>query len=123
MKNIVTVIIIFLAGIYAGAQGIDSKQFHEYRDNLQNAYQRFTAEKQGRVVFLGGSITHNPGWRDSVCVYLQKRFPETTFDFINAGIPSMGSTPGAFRFSRDVLKNGRGRTQNQLAATRVPNSV
>ncbi len=63
-------------------------------------------KKHGRVVFLGGSITHNPGWRDSVCNYLTHKFPETKFDFINAGIPSMGSTPGAFRFERDVLKNG-----------------
>jgi hypothetical protein len=38
---------------------------------------------------------------------LQSLFPETTFDFINAGISSTGSTPGAFRFQRDVLKNGK----------------
>ena len=55
---------------------------------------------------MGGSITHNPGWRDSVVNYLQQEFSDTDFDFINAGIPSMGSTPGAFRFRRDVLKNG-----------------
>lgn len=107
MKNMIIILVMFLTGMYAGAQGVDSKQFHEYRGNLNNAYKRFATEKEGRVVFLGGSITHNAGWRDSVSAYLQRRFPETRFDFINAGIPSMGSTPGAFRFSRDVLKNGR----------------
>ncbi len=89
------------------AQKLDSREFHNYRRNLKNSYLKFQNEKEGRVVFLGGSITFNPGWRDSVCHYLQQKFPETKFDFINAGIPSMGSTPGAFRFKRDVLKNGR----------------
>ena len=60
----------------------------------------------GRVAFLGGSITYNPGWREMVCDYLQKRFPQTTFQFINAGIPSTGSTPGAMRLVRDVLSKG-----------------
>lgn len=87
------------------AQKLDSEAFHTHRRNLKNSFLKFQNEKKGRVVFLGGSITHNPGWRDSVCAYLQRRFPETTFDFINAGIPSMGSTPGAFRFSRDVLSH------------------
>ncbi len=88
------------------AQKLNSDAFHIHRCSLKNSFLKFQNEKKGRVVFLGGSITHNPGWRDSVCAYLQRRFPETTFDFINAGIPSMGSTPGAFRFSRDVLAHG-----------------
>ena len=36
----------------------------------------------------------------------KRRFPETEFDFINAGIPSTGSTPGAFRLMRDVFGHG-----------------
>ncbi|MEZ5105938.1 MAG: GDSL-type esterase/lipase family protein [Draconibacterium sp.] len=88
------------------AQKLDSEEFHIHRSDLNHSFQKFQKEKSGRVVFLGGSITHNPGWRDSVCRFLQQKFPETNFDFINAGIPSMGSTPGAFRFERDVLKNG-----------------
>ena len=64
-------------------------------------------EKKGRVAFLGGSITFNPGWRDSVCNYIQKRFPETSFEFINAGIPSFGSLPDAFRVYKDILSKGR----------------
>lgn len=89
------------------AQKPDSKNYHNYRGNLNHSFEKFNSEKNGRVVFLGGSITHNGGWRDSVCQFLQRKFPETKFDFINAGIPSMGSTPGAFRFTRDVLKNGK----------------
>ena len=106
MKKVLLVVLILLSSIFVNAQNIDSGDFHVHRNNLKNPFLRFTFEKKGRIVFLGGSITHNPGWRDSVCHYFQQKFPETEFDFINAGIPSMGSTPGAFRFEQDVLKNG-----------------
>ena len=76
------------------------------RGGLRNCRQKFEREKTGRVAFLGGSITAAAGWRDQVCADLKRRFPETQFDFINAGIPSLGSTPGAFRFQRDVLGHG-----------------
>jgi pimeloyl-ACP methyl ester carboxylesterase/lysophospholipase L1-like esterase len=78
-----------------------------YRGNLENSRLKFEKEKTGRVVFLGGSITANKGWRDLVAADLQKRFPGTVFEFINAGIPSLGSTPGSMRFSRDVLSKGK----------------
>lgn len=109
MKSIefyfLSVIFIFLYSV-SGGQKLDSKNYHTIRESLTNSAVKFEKEKQGRVVFLGGSITYNPGWRDSVCNFIQQKFPDTHFDFINAGIPSMGSTPGAFRFENDVLKNG-----------------
>lgn len=86
---------------------LDSKNYQTFRSKLHNAQIVFEREKKGRVAFLGGSITANGGWRDSICAYLQKRFPETQFEFIAAGIPSFGSTPGAFRFERDVLTKGK----------------
>lgn len=86
---------------------LDSRNYHTMRNKLHNAQMVFEREKKGRVAFLGGSITQGGGWRDSICDYLQKRFPETKFEFIAAGISSMGSTPGAFRFERDVLAKGR----------------
>jgi sialidase-1 len=103
---ILFLLMTFLA-LFSNAQKLDSKSYHTIRGNLNNSVIKFEKEKVGRVVFLGGSITYNSGWRDSVCNFLQQRFPDTGFDFINAGIPSMGSTPGAFRFERDVLKNGK----------------
>jgi lysophospholipase L1-like esterase/pimeloyl-ACP methyl ester carboxylesterase len=86
---------------------LDSRAYQILRNKMHNAQIVFEREKKGRVAFLGGSITANSGWRDSICAYLQKRFPETKFEFIAAGIPSMGSTPGAFRFERDVLGKGK----------------
>jgi len=85
---------------------LNSSDYHQIRRGLKNCHIKFEKEKVGRVAFLGGSITYNPGWRDSVCLYLEKRFPETEFEFIAAGIPSMGTTPAAFRLERDVLSKG-----------------
>ena len=83
------------------------QDYFELRDGLSRAMQVFESTGRGRVAFLGGSITYNPGWRNSVCDYLRQRFPDTEFDFVAAGIPSTGSTPGAFRLHRDVLAKGR----------------
>ncbi len=108
MKNLILIfILLFLSIQITKAQKLDSKTYHTQRGTLKNSFLKFEKEKKGRVAFLGGSITYNPGWRDSICSFLQQRFPETEFDFISAGIPSMGSTPGAFRFERDVLLNGQ----------------
>jgi len=85
----------------------DYDKFHyNLRHGLTNCRLKFQRNKQGRAAFLGGSITYNSGWRNMICRYLQQRFPQTEFDFIAAGIPSTGSTPGAFRLVRDVFKNG-----------------
>jgi lysophospholipase L1-like esterase len=97
--------ILFFAHASA-AQNLNLEEFHVHRGSLRSSMLKFENEKQGRIVFLGGSITFNGGWSDSVMSFIQKKYPDTAFDFINAGIPSMGSTSGAFRFQRDVLKNG-----------------
>ncbi|MFT7630974.1 MAG: sialidase-1, partial [Mariniblastus sp.] len=82
------------------------KDYHAVRGALDNCRLKFETMKQGRVVFLGGSITTMKGWRDLTADYLQSKFPETKFEFIDAGISSTGSTPGAFRLLRDAFANG-----------------
>ncbi|MDD4992777.1 MAG: SGNH/GDSL hydrolase family protein [Paludibacter sp.] len=86
---------------------IKRDSYIETRGGLTNSYLQFTKNKTGRVAFLGGSITAMSGWREKVCNYLTKRFPDTKFEFIQAGIPSTGSTPGAFRLEKDVLSKGK----------------
>lgn len=63
-------------------------------------------KEKATVAFLGGSITAGAGWRDHVQAYLQHEYPNVEFTFLNAGIPSLGSVPHSFRFSRDVFKAG-----------------
>ncbi|WP_031528383.1 SGNH/GDSL hydrolase family protein [Dyadobacter crusticola] len=88
------------------AKPLPHEPYMEVNAGLKNAFEKFKTTRKGTVAFLGGSITHNPGWRNKTSQYLQERFPDTEFTFIAAGIPSLGSTPHAFRFSRDVLSKG-----------------
>lgn len=60
-------------------------------------------DKEVNIVFLGGSITYNPGWRNHLEAYFTSRFPDTKLNFLAAGIPSLGSVAHAFRYQRDVL--------------------
>ena len=80
--------------------------YFELRDGLANSRRTFERTHAGRVVFLGGSITAGGAWRQHTCDYLTKKFPGTKFEFINAGIGSLGSVPHAFRLERDVFSHG-----------------
>lgn len=99
-----TVCCLFVAICLASAAE-DLHDFSVLRDGLANSRARFAAGT-GRVAFLGGSITDMPGWKDQVQRDLARRFPTTRFDMIVVGIPSLGSTPHAFRFTRDALRTG-----------------
>ena len=71
------------------------------------AHSRLAFERgQGRVAFIGGSITEMEGYRPLVMDSLRKRFPDTRFDVVSAGVASTCSTTGAFRFKEDVLDKG-----------------
>lgn len=83
------------------------KQCIHQRGSLANSYLKFVKEKKGCVAFLGGSITEMRGWRDMVKEDLKQRFPGTAFEFIDAGLPSAGTTPHSFRFENDVLEKGK----------------
>jgi lysophospholipase L1-like esterase len=85
---------------------LNPSAYHYIRGGLKNSFIKFEQKKKVRVAFLGGSITYNGGWRDSLMQYMQKRFPETEFEFIAAGIPSFGSTEDVFRMKRDILSKG-----------------
>ena len=105
-----TLLILLLPSVAQAEYDPDTlPQGHEYftlRDGLSNCQLKFEREKTGRIAFLGGSITASKGWRDGVISYFQKRFPETKFDFISAGISSLGSVPHAFRLEQDILSRG-----------------
>lgn len=81
----------------------DSLRFIHFRGNFNNSAIKFMHTGKGSVAFLRGSITHMNGWRNLVMEYIQKKFPNTEFEFINAGIFSTGSVPGAFSLQRDVF--------------------
>ncbi len=74
------------------------------RGTLTNSRNTFLSKKKGRVAFIGGSITQMNGYRPMIAADLQKRFPESKFQFVNAGISSTCSTTGAFRMQEHVLE-------------------
>lgn len=76
------------------------------RDGLPNSAAKFLRERTGHVAFLGGSITQMNGWSKLIEEDLCARFPETEFQFNNAGIGGTNSTFGVFRFDDDVLAKG-----------------
>jgi sialidase-1 len=88
---------------YPVAHLLEASNYISVRSGLHNSFLKFKKEKKGTVAFMGGSITENPGWRDKVCKYLAESFPETNFTFMNGGISSTGSIPGAFRLENDIL--------------------
>lgn len=93
----------FLNLTIAGAQIAENTVL---RGSYGNSQYVFETAGQGRVAFLGGSITEMDGYRPMVCEYLQKRFSKTEFDFVAAGISSTCSDTGAFRLESDVLSHG-----------------
>lgn len=77
------------------------------RGSLQNSFVKFEKDRKGRVAFFGGSITEMNGWRNMIKQTLTQRFPYTDFEWVEAGIGSTGTTPGAFRLQHDVLSKGK----------------
>ncbi|MCB9922520.1 MAG: SGNH/GDSL hydrolase family protein [Planctomycetaceae bacterium] len=76
------------------------------RGTLVNARLQFERERRGHVAFIGGSITEMNGYRPMVMEILKRRFPDTEFEFTDAGISSTCSTTGAFRLQDHVLSKG-----------------
>lgn len=93
------------AMFFHGLLGIE-KENASLRGSFSNARLAFVEKKVAKVAFMGGSITEMNGYRPMIAEWLEGKFPETKFDFINAGISSTCSTTGAFRLRRDVLDHG-----------------
>lgn len=90
---------------YSSSLGFEEENI-TLRGGLNNARIAFESKKIGHVAFMGGSITEMKGYRPIIMEWLQKKYPETNFNFTNAGISSTCSTTGAFRFKRDILSQG-----------------
>lgn len=85
---------------------LSGNDYFQRSEHLWRCGQKFRESGKGRVAFVGGSITRMSGWRELTMTYLQQRFPDTEFEFVDAGIPSTGSVPGSFRLHQHVLADG-----------------
>ena len=86
---------LFALGLRQTA-GVEANRNVKLRGELQNSRIQSEQKKIGRVAFIGGSITQMNGYRPMVSDWLQARFPNTQFEFINAGISSTDSQTGRF---------------------------
>jgi acyl-CoA thioesterase-1 len=85
------------------------------RRGLPGISMRLAEKLPVTVAFLGGSITEGAGaseadtysWRALTGKYLEERFADQVFDFINAGVGGTNSTLGAHRLQEHVLRLGR----------------
>ncbi len=75
------------------------------RGNLARSLEAFESGETARVAFMGGSVT-TMEWTEQVADYLKERFPQTTFDFVNAGLSGTPAELGAFRLEEDVFSRG-----------------
>ena len=64
------------------------QNWFDMHDGLKNSQYVFETTKKGTVAFVGGSITGMP-WRKKVMANLKKRYPDTAFNFILAGVGSI----------------------------------
>lgn len=75
------------------------------RDGLPNFFSKANSGGDVTVAFLGGSITQgNYCYRLQICRYMEKKWPQTRFHWINAGVSGTGTDLGAFRMDEHVLR-------------------
>lgn len=74
------------------------------RDGLPNFFKKIhSGQKVINVVYLGGSITDQDGYRVKSCEYLQSQYPDVRFNGIKSSIGGTGSYLGALRCGHDVV--------------------
>ncbi len=105
MKSIILLSLLLLTFPCAAAETGNRNVI--LRGSYSNSQLQFKGKKTGRVAFMGGSITQMNGYRPMVAAHLQKLYPDTKFEFMNAGISSTCSTTGAFRLRSQVLEKGK----------------
>lgn len=105
IKKYIALLFLIAVSATVSAQ-LKSENYISQYGNLSHFFKCVRQNKKATVAFLGGSITNMDGWRNLVCDDLVKNYPGVKFKFINAGIPSLGSLPHAFRLQRDVLDKG-----------------
>lgn len=76
------------------------------RGGLPNFFAKLKVGKPVTVGFIGGSITQALyGYRIQTAQYIQSRFPQSVFKWMNAGVSGTGTDLGACRIYNQLLKH------------------
>ena len=84
---------------------VDHDDYVELRSGLQH-FLRARDAGQAEVVFVGGSITINPGWTVALERSWRNRWNEVDWRFVNLGAASLDTTAHAYRLERDFALSG-----------------
>lgn len=106
MKKIMVLLLNFcVAMAFAAPADATRKESGPYavRGGLPNFYAKLNAGQEVKIVYLGGSITEQNGWRVLSAAELQKQFPKAPISSVNAAISGTGSNLGTFRLRQDAL--------------------
>lgn len=108
---------LLLAGV--PALGVDFPVTIHRGNGLANTFARLEHGLPVKIVYLGGSVTQSPGWRDKVTAWFTARWPGTITE-VNAGWGGTGSLIGAMRFQRDVMIHGPNLVFIEFAVNDLP---
>lgn len=108
MKKLFAVCALFLfTALSAQAAEFPYKKAVECtpRGGMPNFMAKLKAGKQVNILYLGGSITAQNGWRILSEKWFQKQYPKAKVKGISAAIGGTGSDLGVFRLKGDVLEH------------------
>ena len=110
MKKMILFLLAACAALCATAVDPDSYPVRDSvpftaRGGLPNFAAKANAGEPVTVVYFGGSITEQNGWRLQSADLLKRLLPKAQIKTVNAAIGGTGSDLGAFRLNYDVLRH------------------
>lgn len=107
-----TILTLLAAGAFLCASAVNPDVYPDRdsvpftaRGGLPNFAAKANAGKPVTVVYFGGSITEQNGWRLQSAELLKELLPNARIKAVNAAIGGTGSDLGAFRLNYDVLRH------------------
>lgn len=103
--RILLLLAVFVTSVFASDYKPAERNAVEFieRGGLPNFFAKARKGKEVTVVYFGGSITAQLGWRLQSETYFKKRFPNAKFKAVHSAIGGTGSLLGTFRVQRDVI--------------------
>ncbi|WP_126970268.1 SGNH/GDSL hydrolase family protein [Gynurincola endophyticus] len=75
------------------------------RNGMPNFFDKVKKKQPVTVAFIGGSITQGEKcYRLQTAKYIQDKYPDVKFSWVNAGVSGTGTDLGAFRLQEQVLQ-------------------
>ena len=92
-------------GLFAAPDEVEMKESVPFtvRGGLPNFAAKLKAGEPVTIVYFGGSITEQNGWRVQSADFLRQLYPNSKISPVNAAIGGTGSDLGAFRLAHDAL--------------------